>query len=679
MLRATKDQKGWEWLPWLVVLSFSGIGITVLVMMSKIREAIILIGLPIWFNLLLQGTTVCRYLDKKFPAWGWQRLIQPVLVISVFALFGSLLISGMTTLFGLFETSVSKILDPAMFLVLAELAILVNLSWLHVMMLQPSVVATHIFLLSLANTVLFLVNPWLPAAPLIWYPFPLLLALWTLGLLVIQKTIITKITTSPEVPSAGLPTVSWWMPGDLLSVLRRVLHAWSVVSFGVALLSLLILIYYQSAITMANLVVLALLSGISFAHPYCTSSSSQEAFTTSTKSWLASGMSLLLGLLFLVWLIWLPRHLPRYVLLPWYAFQSAGLTWLCLWLQKSSSKMSLSWLLSWTTPLLAGLLVVTWVIHLFLFGGDILTADFSLVYLFGVFDQVVVILTGFLLMGLWWRSSGGEQRIYGIILLLTLISSYTRLFLRGAVAVDLWDTAGLMVASYVLLGMQHLFHAASLHRLTLLIPLSALLTMPMQLNSIHTSGTLLATAALYLLMQRRSGQSVSVYLGLLAMNAGIYLWIPDLASHYKLLWIYTVPMSITVLMMLQLHWLELKQNVIHATRLAALSTLYVSATLDVFLRPEGSVFLLILGLSLAGILLGIALRVRAFLYAGTIFLIFNVIGQLIHLYPEGRLEKAILLIMVGAIITGSMIWFNLQREEILQRVRIVRADLGGWE
>jgi hypothetical protein len=83
-------------------------------------------------------------------------------------------------------------------------------------------------------------------------------------------------------------------------------------------------------------------------------------------------------------------------------------------------------------------------------------------------------------------------------------------------------------------------------------------------------------------------------------------------------------------------------------------------------------------LSLSGVILGIALRTRAFLYAGVTFLLLNILGQLILLFPEQRLGKAIVLLTLGAAITGSMIWFNLQRELILQRVRIFRADLETW-
>jgi hypothetical protein len=54
------------------------------------------------------------------------------------------------------------------------------------------------------------------------------------------------------------------------------------------------------------------------------------------------------------------------------------------------------------------------------------------------------------------------------------------------------------------------------------------------------------------------------------------------------------------------------------------------------------------------------------------------IGQLLMLFPEWMLGGAILLLTLGTLITGGMIWFNLQREKLLQRTRIFRADLASW-
>ncbi len=135
---------------------------------------------------------------------------------------------------------------------------------------------------------------------------------------------------------------------------------------------------------------------------------------------------------------------------------------------------------------------------------------------------------------------------------------------------------------------------------------------------------------------------------------------------------------LSVLLLLHLHRHELDKNVLNGGRLAALAVLYSTATLDVFLQDSLWVFALALGLSLAGIALGIATRTRAFLYAGVAFLVVNVLGQLLHLYPDDRLARALLLMGLGAAITAAMIWFSLKRDAILQRIGVVRADLASW-
>ncbi len=135
----------------------------------------------------------------------------------------------------------------------------------------------------------------------------------------------------------------------------------------------------------------------------------------------------------------------------------------------------------------------------------------------------------------------------------------------------------------------------------------------------------------------------------------------------------------SVLVLLHLHRRELRPNVLNGARLAALSALYAGAGLDVFLRPALSVFVLALALALTGAILGIALRIRAFLYAGIAFLVLNVSGQLVRFYPEQGMSRALILIGLGAAITAGMVVFNLQREAILRRIRIARADLAGWE
>ncbi len=278
-----------------------------------------------------------------------------------------------------------------------------------------------------------------------------------------------------------------------------------------------------------------------------------------------------------------------------------------------------------------------------------------------------------------WRQLEQPQGVYATACLIGLSAAYIRLVSIGLAPFGVTDTAGLMVAAYGLFFLQQFKPSRPLYHLALLLPLLALITVPWQLASTWAGGTLVAAAVLYLSLATRLHNPLPFYLGVLALNAAIYLWAPLWAEHYNLWQLYIVPAAVSVLALLHLHRRELRPKVLSSARLAALSALYAGAGLDVFLRPELVVFVLALALALIGIILGIALRIRAFLYGGLAFLVLNVMGQLAHFYPEQSVSRALILIALGSLITVGMVVFNLKREEIMQRVRIMRADLAAWE
>jgi hypothetical protein len=211
------------------------------------------------------------------------------------------------------------------------------------------------------------------------------------------------------------------------------------------------------------------------------------------------------------------------------------------------------------------------------------------------------------------------------------------------------------------------------------LPVLAIATTPVQLASPWAGGTLLAGALLYLSVASRVRNPWPLYLGVLALNGAVYLWTPLWAERYGLWQFYIEPAAVSVLVLAHLHRRELRPNVLSGARLAALCLLYAGAGLGLFLRPELTLFVAALGLAMLGIILGIALRIRAFLYAGLAFLVLNVIGQLVRFYPDQGMSRALILIGLGAAITGGMVFFNLKRETILRQLRIMRADLAAWE
>ncbi|MFO1431226.1 MAG: hypothetical protein U1F76_13970 [Candidatus Competibacteraceae bacterium] len=409
------------------------------------------------------------------------------------------------------------------------------------------------------------------------------------------------------------------------------------------------------------------------------------------QSWWLFAIVLLVALLHAVWLLWLPVY--RFpAALPWTALELAALLWLPFQLKvaadrrkdehlSTSAMEPLRSALEQAAPWIGVLAVVEWVGH----GAEFaftLTAGLPPQPLLGDWDNVVALAGAALLSAVGIgqaRRSDDPHWVYGVALLASLAGIYLRLCWVGLAPLSVWDTAAIMGAAYGLFILQRFTRSQPVLKLVLILPLLALLTVPWQLGSDQAALTLLTAATLYLLARRTTGLETPLYLGLLMLNGGIYLWTPEWAGRTGLFQVYLLPAIVTVLLLLHLHRHELKPAVLNSARLAALSTLYAAATLDVFLRPELGVFVVALVLSLVGIVLGIGLRIRAFLYSGIAFLLLNVIGQFIKLYPEQRLGRALVLMALGVVIIGLMIGFNSKREAVLQRIRVFRADLAQWE
>jgi hypothetical protein len=299
-----------------------------------------------------------------------------------------------------------------------------------------------------------------------------------------------------------------------------------------------------------------------------------------------------------------------------------------------------------------------------------------------LWDPVAALSAGFIQFGIGARVARKAPDAwsgYGLVILIAALGIYVRLIAFGFAPVSLWDTSILIVFAYGQFFIQRLFPSKPLLHMAILTPLAALLTVPMQLQSAEASVTLMVTGLLYLLIRRYTQRQLPLYLALLAFNVGLYLWIPGIVEQSHLIQVYIIPAALTVLILLQLHRRELKPSVMMATRLSATSSIYACATLDVFLLPDLKVFVLALALSLVGIILGIALRIRAFLYAGVAFIILNVLGQLIRFYPEQALGKAIVLMGTGMVILSVMIWFNLKKMQIMKRIDLIRGELESWE
>jgi len=511
------------------------------------------------------------------------------------------------------------------------------LSLLHLAWLKPRGLTVHPVLFAVLQFGWLLTPDW---------PLPIIIASALIG--------INLLAIAPR----GLGR--WSLP----AVFTEATMQWRVLLFYLAVASLIAFPWFaQDRLTLLIIVSILVIHSIAW-------------------RWQLWTVGLLLILLHGHWPLWLPSA-DAWLYLPWVAVQNTVILALLLTIQRYGGQriggvlsrplyVPLFTLLSQTQTLLAmGFYAIT-------------RYQFGSVPQLYPFDWLLTVVSGVLLIALWllynpWRIKHISLQVYALAVMIFLLLAFLRIGLWGYTPFSLWDTTALILLGYALVLWQYWVPHPALKRLSYALPLFALLTVPWQLASLQASGALVAIATLYLLLPCKDHCRGSLLAGLSVLNIALYLWVPALADHTNLVQVYTLPAALTVLFMLHAHKQALSPSTAHHLRLAALGAVYASVGADLFFRPELEVFALALLLAMLGVIVGIALRLKAFLYTATLFIVINVVVQLIHYTPEDTVGKAIILMVLGGVITVGMILFSLQREAIMRRVQGVWDHLAEWE
>ena len=648
----------WPGMPWLAAFTLLGAGASSNLAWAQLREpstAVIFLcvgfGYLAWLNLMLRGVSGWRRHGDAIPtrlAWRNHNLSPSLLAAALTGLGVAILVFIFLEALSILWLGLARDLPWA---AIAVIGAALTLSCYHRLALRRDALAAHATIIA-GSCALFAV--WLglaiQAGSRVWgFHLPLFFALWCVVLLGVA------IEWRPRRAIAELDFI------------RQRLAPWLMLSAPAAIASLTI--FPQASTGEVLLILLA----SSAASAYLGHQRRQAA-------WLFTAMSALVAALHVVWCFWAPLHeLPRY--LSGYAVQLAVLMWLAGWLRNRVERPELGRALQAQQWLLGALALGAWLCHS---GQGLapLIGHGNLAWRMGLTEILLAMAAPLVLIAFGIAQAKRTQQaawVYGVAALSGALGLYARLLWFGLAPPQVWDTAALIGAAYALFALQRLTQSRPIMHLVMILPLLALGTIPFQLHSPHASVALLTIGVLYLGMRRATNRVLPLYLGVTALNIGVYLWAPGWARHYQLGQLYIIPAALSMLWLLHVHRRDVRPAVLHSVRLATISILYASATSDVFLRASLTVFIAALGLSLMGVAVGIALRVRAFLYAGVAFFVINIAGQLLLLFPEQRLGKAVILLALGTSITGAMIWFNAQREAILQRIRVFRSDLAGWE
>jgi hypothetical protein len=152
--------------------------------------------------------------------------------------------------------------------------------------------------------------------------------------------------------------------------------------------------------------------------------------------------------------------------------------------------------------------------------------------------------------------------------------------------------------------------------------------------SVDRSFVLLVVGLLYLVLSATRKSWASLVAAAVAGNAALWVLLDDFQfdlTAYPQLWL--IPPALSVLLAAQLNRHRLPPQALAAIRYLATIVIYLSSTSEIFIRGVGTSLwppMILVGLAVFGAMLGIMLRIRAFLYLGTSFTVLALITMVAH-------------------------------------------------
>jgi hypothetical protein len=287
--------------------------------------------------------------------------------------------------------------------------------------------------------------------------------------------------------------------------------------------------------------------------------------------------------------------------------------------------------------------------------------------------------------------SGRMKYVYVAEVLLALLFMHIRLtmpWLFSGFFERYWPLVIVFIAfvgvgiSEVLRGQGVLVVARPVERTGALLPLLPVIGFWMVDSRVDYSMLLFVIGILYATLSILRRSFAFGILAALAGNGGLWHLLHQTTGYgfFKHPQLWLIPIALSVLVAAYLNRDRFTEEQMAGVRYVTLMIIYVSSTSDIFINGVAEspwLPLALAGLSLAGVLCGILLRVRAFLFLGVTFLLIAIISMI--WYASDNLGWTWLWWVAG-IVTGALIIFTFalfekKRGEMLQ----VLEDLRGWQ
>jgi hypothetical protein len=192
---------------------------------------------------------------------------------------------------------------------------------------------------------------------------------------------------------------------------------------------------------------------------------------------------------------------------------------------------------------------------------------------------------------------------------------------------------------------------------------------------------LLLGGLLYGVLSQRRGSLWLAFAALVTTTGAI--WIPlaelDACSPWRHPQLWLIPPALGLLLAGWLHREQLTAEQAGLLRYIGAITIYLSSTFDIFLNglaKEPWLVLVLCGLSIAGMLLGMLMRVRGFLFLGLGFLLLSLTSMVWHaavnLHQTWTVWLAV--VLLGVAVLALFALFERRRAQVQTLLR----DLRDW-
>ncbi len=210
-----------------------------------------------------------------------------------------------------------------------------------------------------------------------------------------------------------------------------------------------------------------------------------------------------------------------------------------------------------------------------------------------------------------------------------------------------------------------------------LFPMAGLLTAPWHQPMVAAALLVGHSAHFATLAVQPSQRGVGSLLSAAAFNAALLmLWLGAGADDPRFV---IIPAALSMLVLLRVFRDSMAPETQVWLRGAVITCVYVSCSWRAVMFPDVQTTLSCVAVCVVGVVVGVALRIRSYVYLGTAFMVTCVVANLVRFGTRDRHVGAAFLTVLGLGVVAFMVLFTAKRAELLSRYERVREMLDTWE